>query len=75
MPISITYCGQWNYLPYAASLAEVITKTFGIEPKLVRGNKGIFDIVVDGKLIFSKYDTGRFPENGEIVKLLRQELE
>jgi hypothetical protein len=27
--------------------------------------------VVDGKLVFSKHDSGRFPEPGEIVKMLR----
>jgi hypothetical protein len=26
---------------------------------------------VDGKLVFSKHDSGRFPEPGEIVKMLR----
>jgi hypothetical protein len=28
-------------------------------------------VVVDGKLVFSKHGTGRFPEPGEIVKTLR----
>jgi len=27
--------------------------------------------VVDGKLVFSKHETGRFPEPGELVKMLR----
>jgi hypothetical protein len=27
--------------------------------------------VVDGKLVFSKHESGRFPEPGEIVKTLR----
>jgi hypothetical protein len=28
-------------------------------------------VVVDGKLVYSKHETGRFPEPGEIVKTLR----
>jgi len=28
-------------------------------------------VVVDGKLVFSKHETGRFPEPGEIAKMLR----
>jgi hypothetical protein len=27
--------------------------------------------VADGKLVFSKHETGRFPEPGEIAKVLR----
>jgi len=31
------------------------------------GDKGIFDVTVNGSKIFSKQETGRFPEPGEIV--------
>ena len=34
--------------------------------------KGIFDVEVDGALIFSKYQVGRFPEEGEIAQLIRR---
>ena len=33
---------------------------------LLPGDKGIFDVKVDGTLIYSKHATGRFPEPGEI---------
>ena len=32
--------------------------------------KGIFDVELDGKLIYSKYKTGRFPNEGEVTQLL-----
>lgn len=35
--------------------------------------KGIFDVTVDGELIYSKYQTGRFPEPGEILDLLNKD--
>lgn len=38
-----------------------------MEPELIEGGKGIFDVKVDGELVYSKYDTGRFPENAEIL--------
>ncbi|MDE3262311.1 MAG: Rdx family protein [Acidobacteriota bacterium] len=38
-----------------------------MEPELIEGGKGIFDVAVDGDLVYSKYDTGRFPENDEIL--------
>jgi selT/selW/selH-like putative selenoprotein len=36
--------------------------------------QGIFDVSLDGKLIFSKYETGRFPEPGEVANLIPDEL-
>lgn len=41
-----------------------------VEVSLVPGSGGIFDVLVDGKLIFSKNKTGRFPNEGEISKLV-----
>lgn len=43
----------------------------GLRSELVQGDRGIFDVAVDGKLIFSKYKEGRFPENSEIIDMLR----
>ena len=31
----------------------------------------MFDVTVDGELVFSKHDAGRFPEESEIVELIR----
>ena len=42
----------------------------GVEPELIEGDNGIFDVVVDGKLLFSKHQTGRFPEDEEILEKL-----
>jgi selT/selW/selH-like putative selenoprotein len=44
----------------------------GVEPKLVRGDDGIFDVVVDGKRIFSKREAGRFPKDAEILAKLER---
>jgi len=38
---------------------------------LVPGPKGIFDVTVNGELIFSKYATGRHAEPGEVLESLR----
>ena len=32
-----------------------------------KGSSGVFDVRVDGKLIFSKHEEGRFPEEDEIL--------
>jgi selT/selW/selH-like putative selenoprotein len=46
-------------------------RELGIEPELVKGDGGIFDVVADGELVFSKHERGRFPEEGEVVEALR----
>lgn len=37
----------------------------------MKGDGGIFDVEVDGRLVFSKHDEGRFPEPGEVVARMR----
>ena len=43
----------------------------GVEPELVAGGNGVFDVVVDNELLFSKDEQGRFPEHGEILRKLQ----
>jgi selT/selW/selH-like putative selenoprotein len=58
-------------LPKASSLAATIKRELGIEPEVTRGDRGVFDVTVDGKLLFSKHSAGRFPDDDEIVRNLR----
>ena len=37
--------------------------------RLVTGDKGVFDVAVDGDLIYSKAQTGRHAEPGEVLEL------
>jgi len=43
-----------------------------VEAELAPGGNGIFDVTVDGKTVFSKTAMGRFPEDGEIAKLIQR---
>ena len=52
-------------------MAAELKQAFGTEAKLVRGGGGVFDVKVDGKLAYSKFQTHRFPEVGEMTRLLR----
>ena len=45
-----------------------------MEPQLIEGGKGIFDVKVDGELIFSKHETGRFPEVREILDRIPEQV-
>ncbi len=39
--------------------------------KLVPGRNGIFDVMVDGEMVFSKHEAGRFPNHGEVSSKLK----
>lgn len=43
----------------------------GIEASIHEGGNGQFDVFRDGEVVFSKRDQGRFPEEDEILDLLR----
>ena len=47
-------------------------KELGIDCELVASGGGVFEVSVEGKLIFSKKTIGRFPDDGEVIKLLRK---
>jgi selT/selW/selH-like putative selenoprotein len=38
---------------------------------LVRGERGVFDVFVGDKVIFSKHAEGRFPKEDEILASIR----
>jgi selT/selW/selH-like putative selenoprotein len=38
-----------------------------VKPTIVKGSGGVFDVVVDGKKLWSKHETGRFPNEDELV--------
>jgi len=42
-----------------------------IDVQLVKGDNGVFNVVANGSVIFSKDETGRFPEDQEILDALR----
>jgi selT/selW/selH-like putative selenoprotein len=56
--------------------AEVRTSYPDSDIQLIEGGGGIFDIRCNGKLIYSKQNIQgkRFPDQGEITKLIEQEI-
>lgn len=44
-----------------------------VQPELIKGDNGVFDVVVDGKKLFSKDELDRFPEYQEIPNLIVME--
>jgi selenoprotein W-related protein len=72
--IEITYCLQCRWLLRAAWLAQELLTTFEQDLASVSlrpGTGGIFDITLNRTLIFSRKESGRFPEAKEIKQLVR----
>ncbi len=44
------------------------------ELTLVMGSKGVFDVEVDGEVLFSKKAIGRHAKDGEVLRLFRQRI-
>jgi len=38
---------------------------------LVMGSRGIFDVEVDGEMLYSKHETGRHANGGEVLELFQ----
>ena len=43
-----------------------------MQPQLIAGGGGIFDVKADGKLIFSKHQSGRFPDDDEVLTAIEK---
>ena len=70
MKIHIEYCIKWNYGPEFDRVSKIIKKT--IPEAIIIGNEspprsGAFEISKNGELIYSKFNTGEFPNAETIV--------
>jgi selenoprotein W-related protein len=43
------------------------------ELSLITGSTGVFDVVVDGRTLYSKHETGRHAESHEVLALFREQ--
>ena len=43
------------------------------ELTLITGSKGVFDVIVDDKVLLSKHAIGRHAEPGEVLQLFRDQ--
>ena len=81
MKIDIEYCMQWNYEPRALSLRddlmdEFLTDFDSFEINLIESSGGVFEVFVNDNLqVFSKKQTGRFPNSSyEVIKTIRDSV-
>jgi selenoprotein W-related protein len=75
--IRITYCTQCQWLLRAAWMAQELLSTFGAdlgEVALVPGTGGIFEISLDGEIIWERKRDGGFPEAKRLKQLVRDQV-
>ena len=78
--LEITYCQPCGHQPRAIDMVSQLLATYGmplnrkLSIALKPADKGVFDVVLDGKLIFSKNQAGRFPTLDEIKQQLDTKL-
>ena len=49
-------------------------REFGLEAELIASGDGVFEVELDGDLIYSKKANGRHAEPGEVAGLVRQRI-
>ncbi|WP_339108695.1 SelT/SelW/SelH family protein [Thioclava sp. GXIMD4216] len=76
--ISITYCTGCNWLLRAGWMAQELLQTFTedlAEVSLIPGYGGVYEIRLDGDLIWERKRDGGFPEPKEIKRRIRDVIE
>jgi selenoprotein W-related protein len=72
--VEIHYCTQCRWMLRAAWMAQELLTTFEQElgeVALIPATGGTFDVRIDGTLVWSRKDEGRFPESKELKQRVR----
>lgn len=76
--LAITYCTQCNWLLRAAWMAQEVLSTFSLElgeVSLRPGTGGIFEIRIDGELVWERKRDGGFPDARQLKQLVRDRID
>ncbi|MFY8030858.1 MAG: SelT/SelW/SelH family protein [Devosia sp.] len=76
--LSITYCTQCNWLLRSAWMAQEVLSTFSLEMAevtLIPGTGGIFEIHLDGELIWERKRDGGFPDVKQLKQMVRDRID
>ena len=72
--VEITYCAACGWLARSAWMAQELHSTFGEDiggVSLVPSSGGVFEVRAGGALVWSRAETGRFPDAGELKRAVR----
>jgi selenoprotein W-related protein len=76
--LRITYCTQCNWLLRSAWMASEVLSTFGTEMgavTLVPATGGIFEIELDGALVWERKRDGGFPDSKKLKQIVRDHID
>lgn len=76
--IRITYCTQCNWLLRSAWMAQELLSTFSLElgeVTLQPGTGGIFEIHLDGALVWERKRDGGFPDIRQLKQIVRDRID
>jgi len=69
MAIDIHYCTAWGYETEALRVKAWLEARGRGPVKIQRGKSGQFDVVVDGRVVYSRRETGKFPSDADLEKV------
>ena len=75
--ITIEYCTQCRWLLRAAYFAQELLTTFEQEVggvMLVPGVSGVFDVRVEGAIVWSRAEKNAFPDIKELKQIVRDRI-
>lgn len=75
--IEIEYCTQCRWLLRSAWLAQELLTTFETDLNgvtLMPGTGGIFEVRLNGEVLFDRKAESRFPESKELKQLVRDRV-
>jgi selenoprotein W-related protein len=75
--LEIEYCTQCRWMLRAAWMAQELLTTFEAElggVTLVPGTDAVFEIRLDGSIVWSRAQQGRFPDIKELKQLVRDRV-
>ncbi len=76
--LEITYCTQCNWLLRAAWMAQEVLSTFSVEMgavALIPGTGGVFEIRLDGELIWERRRDRGFPDVRQLKQMVRDRID
>ncbi len=75
--VTITYCVPCRYLFKAMQDADAILRAYGERLsalRIVPGDNGVYDVALDGEVLFSLDQAEHFPETEHLVAMIGARL-
>jgi len=76
--VTIAYCTQCNWLLRSGWMAQELLSTFSLElgsVAMIPGTGGIFEIRIDGDLVWERKRDGGFPDVRQLKQLVRDRID